>query len=446
MSVAKKIAFAVASSWISRIVSIVAKLFLIPILFRYLGKEELGIWFILSDSQGLMGLLGFGVVPTLTRHIALKKGSSGSDPNVQLTETTSQEIADLVVTGQVTLKWLAVITFLISWIVGYGFIGSIKLNSISPNQIIVAWTIICLGYAITVWVASLECWLIGMGYVGWDNLILTVVNFLSIVTSIVVVMKGGGLIALAITTVVFSLVQRFFLVRFIRSKQLDHQTYRGRWNANYFRGMVNPSLLAWLTNLTAFLIFRTDSYCIALFKGTAEIPVYFATYQLVLNLYAVACSFALASPVFISQAWQAGDLSLVHKITIRGAKLGSLVMVSGISFLILVGQELITLWLGKDGFVGYPVLITFCLMFLSEIQYYPLSLSARATEFEKFVAPGYILSALLNCIITWFLISKLGLLGVALGTMLSQILTNGWYQLYIAIKRLKINFKMYFRE
>ena len=142
MFVAKKIAFAVASSWISRIVSIVAKLFLIPILFRYLGKEELGIWFILSDSQGLMGLLGFGVVPTLTRHIALKKGSSGSDPNVQLTEKTSQEIADLVVTGQVTLKWLAVITFLISWIVGYGFIGSIKLNTITPDQIIWAWTII----------------------------------------------------------------------------------------------------------------------------------------------------------------------------------------------------------------------------------------------------------------------------------------------------------------
>ena len=163
-------------------------------------------------------------------------------------------------------------------------------------------------------------------------------------------------------------------------------------------------------------------------------------------MYAVACSFASASPFFISQAWQAGDLSFVHKITIRGAKLGLLVMVSGISFLILVGQELITLWLGKDSFVGYPVLITFCLMFLSEIQYYPLSVSARATEFEKFVAPVYILSALLNCVITWFLISKIGLLGVALGTLLSQMLTNGWYQLYIAIKRLKINFKMYFRE
>ena len=251
MSVAKKIAFAVASSWISRIVSILAKLFLIPILFRYLGKEELGIWFILSDSQGLMGLLGFGVVPTLTRHIALKKGSSGSDPNVQLTEKTSQEIADLVFTGQVTLKWLAVMTFFVSWIAGDGFIGSIMLSSVAPEQVILAWTSICIGYAITVWVASLECWLIGMGYVGWDNLILTVVNFLSIVTTIIVVMNGGGLIALAITSVGFSLVQRFFLISFISSKQLVHQTYRGRWNANYFRAMVNPSLLAWLTNLSA---------------------------------------------------------------------------------------------------------------------------------------------------------------------------------------------------
>lgn len=445
MSVTKRIAFAVASSWVSRVVSILAKLFLIPILFRYLGKEELGIWFILSDSQGLMGLLGFGVVPTLTRHIALKKGNSGSDPNVQLSDEASQEIADLVFTGQVTLKWLAVMTFFVSWIVGYGFIGSIKLSSVAPEQIILAWTVICFGYAINVWVAALECWLVGMGYVGWDNLILTVVNFLSIITSIIVVMSGGGLVALAITTVSFSLLQRLLLVKFIKSKQLDRQTHQGRWSATYFRAMVNPSLLAWFTNLTAFLIFRTDNYFIALFKGTAEIPVYFATYQLVLNLFTVASSFMAASPVFISQAWQAGDLILVHKTTIRSAKLGLLIMSSGIAFLVVVGQEVITLWLGKDSFVGYPILLTFCLMFLLEIQHATLGVSARSTEFEKFAIPGFI-AAVLNFIITWFLVTRLGLLGVALGTMLAQLLTNNWYAVYVSMIRLKINFNQYFSQ
>jgi hypothetical protein len=41
------------------------------------------------------------------------------------------------------------------------------------------------------------------------------------------------------------------------------------------------------------------------------------------------------------------------------------------------------------------------------------------------------------------LIKPLGLLGVALGTMLAQILTNNWYAVYHPIKRLKLNFQNY---
>ena len=50
----------------------------LPILFRLMDEDELGLWQLLGNSQMFLGLLGFGVGPILTRHIALAKGRSGA--------------------------------------------------------------------------------------------------------------------------------------------------------------------------------------------------------------------------------------------------------------------------------------------------------------------------------------------------------------------------------
>jgi O-antigen/teichoic acid export membrane protein len=445
MSASKRIALAVGISWLSRAATILAKLFLLPILFRYLGKEELGFWFLLGDSQGFLTLLGLGVAPTLMRHIALAKGQSGADPSVELTEDTQKHIADLVVTGQVILRWLAVIIFFIAWGVGYFFIRRIDLATLNPQIVFWSWTLMCVGYAVGVWVSYLECWLIGIGYVGWNNLISTIVNILTIITSILAVIFGGGLLALAGISVFFGLILRFSLLGFIRWNKPEFYKTKGRWNKDYFQAMIKPALYAWLTELGAYLIMRTDGYFIATFKGASDLPAYSAAYQLVLNIFVLANSFAIASPVFISQSWQAGDLNSIHRITLRNARLGLSVMAAGVAFLMSSGRELIGLWLGKENFTGYAVLGIFCIMLTLELQHNILALSARATEDEKYV-PWALTAGFLNIIFTWALVSRLGLLGVALGTMLAQLVTNNWYQVYRPMVRLQLDFTVYFRQ
>jgi len=100
VSLTKRIAFGAAASWFSRAVTILLALLLMPVLFRRLGKEELGVWLLLGQSWAALGIfdLGFGV--TLTRRIAFAKGKSGSEPNTPLMPETLAEIADLVATGR----------------------------------------------------------------------------------------------------------------------------------------------------------------------------------------------------------------------------------------------------------------------------------------------------------------------------------------------------------
>lgn len=445
MSTSKRIAFAVSISWLGKVSIILSGLVLTPILFRFLGKEELGIWYLLGNSQSFLGLLSLGITPTLTRHIALTKGRSGADPGIELTEETKQHIGDLLFTGRVILQWLAVAVFFIAWGCGYALINQIDLHQVSSQTVFWAWTMMCAGYAIGVWLSYLECGLTGMGYVGWDSLAWMVIYFLTVLSNMVAVLLGGGLLALAAISLIASLMQRFIFLGVIRWRCPEFSSFQGKWNPQYAKALVTPSLYSWLTDLGAFLSLRTDAYFITLFKGSQSLPSYQAAYTLVANLFQLAFSLGSASSVFISQAWQAGDLNTIHQMTLRNAKLGLSIMAAGVAFLMVVGRELFDLWLGKGNFVGHNILLIFCIMLTLEAQHGILASSARATEDEKY-APWSFASGILNIMFTWVLIKPLGLLGVAVGTMLAQMLTSNWYAVYRPMVRLKLNFNLYLRQ
>jgi len=445
MSASKRIAFAVSASWLSKVSIILSGLVLTPALFRFMGKEELGLWYLLANSQSFLGLLSLGIAPTLMRHIALAKGKSGADPGVELTEETKQHIGDLVVTGRLILQWLAVAVFFIAWLSGYGLINQIELSQVSPQTVFWAWTLMCASYAIGVWLSYLDSALSGMGYVGWDGLIWTGISLLTILANIAGVLLGGGLLALAAISVIAGLIQRFIFLAVIRWRCPELLSFQGQWNAEYAKALVKPSLYWWLTDLGAFLVLRTDAYFIALLKGAQNIPSYQAAYTLVANLSGVGMAVAGSSAVFISQAWQAGALGVIHQMTLRNARIGLSIMAAGVAFLMVAGGEFIELWLGKGNFVGHDILLIFCIMLTLETQHVILVSSSRATEDEKY-APWALTAGVLNIIFTWILIKPLGLLGVAMGTMLAQMLTNNWYAVYRPMVRLKLNFWNYLRQ
>lgn len=442
MTLGRRIYFAASVSWLSRFVVIGLGLVLIPVLFRNMGQEELGLWFLLGQSGAFLGLMDLGVSPTLTRRIAFAKGRSGSDLGATMSEATRQEIADLVATGKAIYRYLTAGVFLIAWVTGFAFIGQIPLQQLDHSTIWIAWTVMCLSHALGVWAAMWSCLLQGTGHVGWDGLIGIAVQVCTLVAQIVAVLLGGGLITLASIAAIGALVTRYAVLVLMRRREPGLFRRQGRWNRDMFDSMVRPALKAWATGLGAFLILKTDQYFIAYFKGADNIPSYQAAYQLVSNLMLLAMALAFASQVFISQLWQAGQLKQVHRIVQRNLRFALIVMACGIACLMIVGEQLMNLWLGPGHFIGYPILGVFCLMLFLEAQHSGIVSASRSTEDEAFVfwALG---AGVLNLVLTWWLIKPYGLLGVALGTMFAQLLTNNWYAVHRGLWRLQIPLRHY---
>lgn len=444
MSAHRRIKFAVGVTWLSRFVSIALGLVLIPVLFRNLGDEELGVWFILGQSSAFLILMDMGLAPTLTRRIAFAKGLSGEDVSTQLNDQSKARIADLIATGRRIYGVLVVAGFGIGWVLGFAFLYQLDLETLEFSTVVLAWTVMCTGYAITIWASVWTSLLQGVGQVGWDGFFAMLVNIFVQVTQIVVVLLGAGLLTIAVVAAIGAVVSRMAALVFIKRRHSYLLSTRGKPSLDLFRSMLKPSLKFWATGLGGFLILKTDQYFIATFEGTASLPDYQAAYQVLMNVMILSMSFAVASHVFVSHLWEAGARDEMRAIVLRNVRNALTVMGVGVVTVIIAGQDLFELWLGPGHFIGYPILIVFATMLFLETQHSAIAAASRATEDEPFVywALG---AGILNLCLTYLLIHPLGILGVALGTLFTQLMTNNWYVVWRGLSRLEISLFHYAR-
>ncbi len=438
MSVTRRIAFGAGASWFGRGVTILLGLFFLPVLFRHLPKEELGIWLLLGQSWATLGILDFGFGVTLTRRIALAKGKSGGDPNVPLTDETLRDIADLVTCGRRIYPILAAGVFLFSWIAGFFYLRHLELHQVSHYVVWIAWTILCLSQAVNVWSTVWNCLLDGVGYIGWDAIIASSVNVLTLSGQIVAVFCGGRLISLAAIATAGALIQRFSIRWFARQRRPELFALKGRWNPTVMRGMARLAFRAWLTAVGIILVQNTDGFFIASAQGADKIPAYRAAFLIVLNVHMLAAVFASSSAVFISHLWQAGAINEVQRIVERNLRLGLCIVLCGGAAILTAGASLFNVWLGPHNYVGVGVVALFVATFILEQQTYIISTGCRATEDEAF-AETMMAGGLLKLFFAYILISRLGLPGLAVATVIAQSLTAHWYVLYRGLRRLKMS-------
>jgi O-antigen/teichoic acid export membrane protein len=438
MSVTKRIAFGAAASWFSRGVTIVLALVLMPVLFHHLPKEELGVWLLLAQTSALLFILDLGLSATLTRRIALAKGRSGSDPNTPLTDEARREIADLVETGRQLYRGLAFTTFFLSSISGFIYLQHLHLATLDLSIVWLSWGILCLSQAFGVWAQVWNCLLTGVGYVGWDAVLGSVIATTTLLVQIAALFLGGGLIALAIVAAVGLFAQRFLLLGFARSRRPELFQIRGQYQRALVRSMISPSLRAWATGLGSLVVLNTDQFFIASLNGAAQIPAYRAAYLVLYNLNLLAGITAGASAVFISHLWQAGQIAEVHRVVVRNLRLGLGLMAAGGACVLVLGPRLFDVWLGPGNFIGYPILGVFFVLLLLEAQSYIITLGSRATEDEAF-AFWSLGSAMLKLTLAAIMGARFGLIGIASSTLLAQLATNHWYMVYRGLKRLRIS-------
>ncbi len=445
MNIGAKITYGVIASWANRAVAIGLNLILMPILFQYMGREELGLWFLLGQSGAFLALMDFGLAPTLIRRIAFANSRRMNLNSGYFNKAEHATISELIAVASILYRSMAVAVFFLSWGAGLLFLNQLTLEPDLYQKIFWAWTIMSFGYALSVWAGYWPCLLQGLGYVSANLYIGMAVSILVASAQIVIVLIGGGLVELAIVFAAGALLTRFAIVIFLYIMNPLVRRKKSQWRAEVFTRLLRPAMSAWITVLGGFLVLKTDQYFIAAFRGAAEVPAYHAAYQLTSNIYMLAVALAGSAGIFISYLWEDERYEQVRFLAIKSLQSGLSIMVCGIACLILVGENIINLWLGVGNFIGGPVMMVFCIALFLQAQHEMFMTLSRATEDESYAIVSLVAGGL-NLVFTFFMIRWLGLLGVALGTLLSQLLSNNWYGVYRGTMRLGISPLSYILE
>jgi O-antigen/teichoic acid export membrane protein len=442
MSLNRRIALGVLTSYVARALQILLTLALLPLMFRRLSHEVVGMWYLLSQATLFLGLLDFGFGPTLTRRLAFATGLSGANVDAELTPASRQKLGNLIYTGRVVYRWLAMVVFLVAASAGSLCLRRLKLEDLTDQQVMGAWLLFSLSYAINAWGGLWVALLGGLGYVGTANLITVVTQVLGGLGKLAVVVLGGGLLSLAVVDCITFVVARQVGRAYLMWKEPTVLAQTGKWSADDFWSMLNPALKCWATSLGAFLVLKTDELFIAFYFGPADIADYRAAYSVISYIYTLALTFSYVSMPFYSHLWQSQNLPLLHSVLLRNLAVGLGIMVAGLAAVLFSSPGLFNIWIGPDNFIGFPILLVFSAMLCLDAQHVIFTCASRSTEDEVF-ALWALGAGVLNLLLTWILLHPLGLLGIALGTLLAQICTNNWYCVYRGTQRLQLPLATY---
>ncbi len=107
-------------------------------------------------------------------------------------------------------------------------------------------------------------------------------------------------------------------------------------------------------------------------------------------------------------------------------------------FVLFFGPRIIRLWVGEENYVGDRVLYIFCAIMVTSLIVQVSATLLTGTGKHAPIAYLGLLEAALNLGLSIIFVRYWGVLGVAMGTILSGVPTNLWFSLWYACRVLEI--------
>jgi O-antigen/teichoic acid export membrane protein len=385
---------------------------------------------------GYLGLLDAGVRGAVTRYVAKFHVQEQH-------EDASRTVASaLLIFGVAGL--LAV---LISFVLAFGAIDHFKV----PVEYLSATRIVLCLAGLTVAASFLGGVfggiLVALQRFDMNNLIQVAGSGVRVIAVIWLLRSGKGIVALASIQFVFTcligLASAWTTVRLYPQLRIRLSTA----DAAHFRLILSFSLYSFLLHVFSYLILYTDSLVIAAFLPVSLVT--FFSIPVTLITYSKGLISGITSPMtpLASRLEAQGNLDTLRQVTLRSTGLATALILPICITFILRGKTFIGLWMGPQyAELSWHVLwiLTLSVLF-STGPAVPWAVSFGIGKHKPLV-PIYLVESFVNLGLSIYLVRKIGIVGVAWGTTIPDLVVCllfwPWYVrriLHISIWRFVTN-------
>ena len=406
-----------AADYLGFIVYTVIGIAMTPLMLHYLGQEAYGLLLVFGSLLGYLALPANAISSSTAKHVAHYR-ATGEER--RLSEFVSSALAACLPLAAIILAASLALT---------PFVGGIF--NLSPSLAAIArWVLPVSGttLALTLVLSALSGILIGHQRMDAHHLLTAafyIVN--SVLTAIALVLLGSGLLGVAMVGLLAVIAQLVAAAALVR-KLFPGVHVSPRLLRSWALRLALPfSAFLLLHGVGAQIIFRTDSIVIGAALGTREVALYAIAFQIVMT--AVALTFKVSDALLASFAelHALGQREAMRRVHLESQKVSLALGVCASVGLVFFAKPLTALWVGADNFVGTPTMLALALLPLMQSATHAGIVTLIGIGRVRGVATLNIIEAALNLALSVALVQPLGVLGVALGTVIAKAATNLWF-------------------
>lgn len=418
MAVQSRLLQSIASSWLALGIGVVVSFFLSPFVVAKLGSAWYGVWAVAAQFTGYLYLLDFGVRESVIRYTS-KYCARGQGSKLNRILTVS-----VMIYAGVTLVALA-LTAICAWGVPYWLKLEPQLWAETRAALIFTGLTIAQTFLFNIFTGIL------IGVRRWDiaNVMGIAINLARAALIVLFLGLGYGIVALAaiqfavavlsgLATMIVALVLlrrnglRFALVRLDRR---SIQRLSKRVFGYGFYVLVN--------NVGEKIITATDAIVVGIFLPISSVAYYAVAGSLVGYLRQLVASTAQVFNPLASHLHALRQGTELRNMFLLGAKLNVLITLPIAATYAALGVEFVGLWMGEEfAAPSGQVLLVLALMQILAAPQYMISSLLYGISRHRTIAILRLIEGAANLALSIVLVKRVGLVGVALGSAIPNVI------------------------
>lgn len=389
----------------------------VPILLKYLGKSEYGLYQMANSIISSLIILNLGFTSSYVRFYSIAKYEQKSKENVSKLNGFYLILFILI----------SLLSFLIGIILTYKAEYFFS-DSLTVSELIITKKLMILllfNVAISFISTVFDCYILANEKFYYQKMRQLMQTILVPFFTIPLLMIGYKSVSIVIVQTIITLFFLFLNINYSRKNLGMSFQFRGI-ELSYFTSIFTFSFFIFLNQLTDQINWNLPNFLLGALKGADEVAVYSIANQ-IKNIF-MGLSTAL-SGVFVPEInklalQKNGDMKLTKLMT-RVGRLQFLVLSYILGGFIILGKYFIHVWAGADFSEAYFLSLLLVIPFITPlIQNVGIEIQ-RAKNMHIFRSILYIVSAGINIFLTIYFIKKYSVLGSSIGTLLTFTVSNG---------------------
>jgi O-antigen/teichoic acid export membrane protein len=393
-----------------------------PFLIHHLGDERYGIWTLIGLVSGYYGLLDLGTRGAMGYFVARARARHAT---VEISEITA------------TAFWFLVCAALVVLVIGIGVLA------LFPNMFRVAAAVrgevqIALGIALVLTVLTLPLDIFAAivnGCRRGDVITFaeTVVRVLIFVLIFILFQNGARLDVLAVIQLVGKSI--VWVIAFATARRLEPNwsvRFRNRRRARLGEIMRYGGQTT-VINISGAVIEKLDSVVIATVLGARMVTVYVIGQSLVQYLGQGVSAITLALTPFFADLHAKDDAERSRWLILAGTRAASLITGVITGGLLAFGTPFISRWVGVHYVEGPWYLRSDTVLLLLLAGFVPRLIQSATHQYlfgankQWYLSRAFLLEGIANLLLSLALVKPLGLAGVAIGSAVPSMISQGWF-------------------